>query len=133
MYANTLSICFYLIGNREYNAIEVSGMYDQTAVLQWAVVVAFVAMTLGFLIFIQNGGFLALAIEQAIEDGTVIVGMTKDDVISSWGHPYHTEEHRIQAMGVDELVALSWTYENRQRIVHFSSGGVVILVANWDG
>ncbi len=133
MYANTLSICFYLIGKREYNSIEVRGMDDQTTALQPVVVVALVAVALGFLIFVQSGGFLTLAIEWAIEDGRVIVGMTKDDVISSWGSHYHAEEHSIQVMDVDELVTLSWTYENRQRIVHFSSSGVVIWVANWDG
>lgn len=108
-------------------------MYDQMTALQPVVVVALVAVALSFLIFVQSGGFLALAIDRAIEDGKVIIGMTKDDVISSWGCPYHAEEHSIQVMDVDELVALSWTYENRQRIVYFSSSGVVILVANWDG
>ena len=105
-------------------------MDDQATVLQLAVVVAFVAVALGFLIFVQSGGFLALAIERAIEDGRVIVGMTKDDVISSWGRPYHAEEHSIRVLDVDKLVALTWTYENLHRTVHFNSDRIVIWVAD---
>ena len=111
-------------------------MDGQTAglgAIQVAVVVAFVAVAVGFLLFVQSGGLFALAIDRAIDEGRVIMGMTKDDVISSWGRAYHAEEHSIQVMGVDELVALSWTYENRQRIIHFSSSGVVICVLDWDG
>ena len=127
MYVNTLSICFYLIGNREYNAIEVSGMYDQTTVLQWAVVVGFVAMTLGFLIFVQSGGFLALAIDRAIEDGRVILGMTKDDVISSWGQPSRAGTSSIRPLNVYELV---WTYEKPHHTVYFNSDSIVICVTD---
>ena len=105
-------------------------MDDQTTVLQLAVVLAFVAVALGFLIFVQSGGFLALAIERAIEDGRLIVGMTKDDVIRSWGQSYHAEEHSIRLVDVDKLVALNWTYENPHRTVHFNSDGIVIWVAD---
>lgn len=110
----------------EYNSIEVSGMDN----LEVAVVVAFVAVAVGILILVQSGGFLAGAIERAIDDGRVILGMTKDDVISSWGWPYRAEEHSIQIMGVDELVALTWAFENPQRTVHFNSNGTVIWVVH---
>jgi hypothetical protein len=105
-------------------------MDDQTTVLQLAVVVALVAVVLGFLIFVQSGGFLALAIEWAIEDGRVIVGMTKDDVISSWGQPSRAETPSIRPLNVDELVVATWTYENPHRTVHLNSDGIVIWVAD---
>ena len=105
-------------------------MDDQGAALLSAVIVGFIAVALGFLLFMQEGGFLEVAIEQAIEDGRVIMGMTKDDVISSWGRAYQPEEHSIQVMNVDELASLSWTYESPHRIVHFSSDGIVIWVVN---
>jgi len=105
-------------------------MYDQTTVLQWAVVVGFVAMTLGFLIFVQSGGFLALAIDRAIEDGRVILGMTKDDVISSWGQPSRAEPSSIRPLTVDGLVAATWAYENPHHTVYFNSDGIVIWVAD---
>jgi hypothetical protein len=104
-------------------------MDDDMATLELAVVVAFIAVAIGFLIFVQSGGFLQLAIDRAIEDGRVILGMTKDDVISSWGRPYKAEEHSIQVMDVDEPVASTWTYENPHRTVHFSNDGIVIWVA----
>ena len=104
-------------------------MDDQTTVLQLAVV-AFVAVALGFLIFVQSGGFLALAIEWAIEDGRVIVGMTKDDVISSWGQPSRAETPSIRPLNVYELVAATWIYENPHRTVHLNSDGIVIWVAD---
>lgn len=104
-------------------------MDDDATALQLAVIVAFVAVMLGFLVFVTSGGFLEIAIEQAIEDGRVILGMTKDDVLSSWGWPSRSEEHSIELMGVDELVALTWTYEGSHCQVHFSSDGVVIWVA----
>lgn len=105
-------------------------MDDQATVLQLAVVVAFVAVALGFLIFVQSGGFLALAIERAIEDGRVIVGMTKDDVIRSWGRPSRAETQSIRPLNVDELVAATWIYENRHRTVYFSNDGIVLCVGN---
>ena len=108
-------------------------MDDQTATLQLVVVVAFVAVAIGFLIFVQSGGLLQLAIDQAIDDGRVILGMTKEDVISSWGRPYHTEEPSIQIMDVAALVALTWTYEYPHRTVHFNSDGIVIWVAECSG
>jgi hypothetical protein len=112
-----------------YNSIGVRDMDDEMATLQLAVVVAFIAVAIGFLIFVQSGGFLQLAIKQAIEDGRVILGMTKDDVISSWGRSYHAEEQSIRIMDVDEPVALTWTYENPHRTVRFSNDGTVIWVA----
>lgn len=99
------------------------------AQLQWVLVGTLVAVGLAFFIIVQ-GGFLTGAIERAIEDGRVIMGMTKDDVISSWGRAYQPEEHSIQAMDVDEVVAVSWTYESPHRIVHFSSDGIVIWVVD---
>ena len=103
-------------------------MNDETA-LQWAVVVAFVAVAVGFVIFMQSGGFLQLAIDWAIEDGRVILGMTADDVISSWGRPSVTDINSIRIMGVDELVASTWTYGGRGQTVYFNSDGIVIWVA----
>ena len=97
--------------------------------LEVAIAVAFVAVAMFFVIFMQSGGFLQLAIDRAIEDGRVILGMTEDDVISSWGWPYHSEEQSIEIMGVDETVALTWTYEGPHCTVHFGSGGIVIWVA----
>jgi len=111
-------------------------MDDQTAALnslQVAVVVAFLAVTLGIVIFMQSGGFLQLAIDRAIEDGRVIFGMTRDDVVSSWGRPSVTGGNSIKIMGVDELVASTWTYQGRGRSVHFNSDGIVIWVAECSG
>jgi len=107
-------------------------MDDETA-LQWAIVVAFVAVTVGFVIFMQSGGFLQLAIDRAIEDGRVIFGMTTDDVISSWGRPSVTNSNSIRIMGVDELVASTWTYEGRDQAVYFNGDGIVIWVAECSG
>jgi len=104
-------------------------MDDQTTAVQ-VVVIAFVAVALGFFVFVHNGGFLALAIERAIEDGRVIVGMTKDDVISSWGHPYHAEKPAIQPLDIWKLTTLTWTYENPHHTVYFNSDGIVIWVAD---
>ena len=103
-------------------------MDDQTATLQLVVVLAFVAVALAFLMFVQSGGFLQPAINRAINEGRVILGMTKEDVISSWGRSYHAEEPSIQIMGVDELVASTWTYEGRGQTVHFNSDGIVIWI-----
>jgi len=104
-------------------------MDDQTTAVQ-VVVIAVVAVALGFLIFVYNGGFLALAIERAIEDGRVVVGMTKDNVISSWGHPHHAEEPDIQPLDIGKLTTLTWTYENPHHTVYFNSDGIVIWVTN---
>lgn len=103
-------------------------MDDQTATLQLVVAFAFVAVVLAFLVFVQSGGFLQLAIDWAINEGRVILGMTKEDVISSWGRSYHAEKPSIQIMGVDELVASTWTYEGRGQTVHFNSDGIVIWI-----
>jgi hypothetical protein len=104
-------------------------MDDQTATLQSVVVLALVAVGLAFVIFVQDGGLLRLAIGRAIADGRVILGMTKEDVISSWGRSYHAKEPSIQRMGVDtELVALTWTYEDPHCTVHFNSDGIVIWI-----
>ncbi len=119
----------------EYNYIEVSDMNSQSAASELPAIIVgtLVVVAIAFVLIVQGGGlFLAGAIERAIEDGKVILGMTKDDVIRSWGRSYRAEEHSVQIMNVDELVALSWIYENRQRIVYFSSGGVVICVLDWD-
>lgn len=105
-------------------------MDDQMTALQPVVVVALVAVALGFLIFVQSGGFLTLAIEWAIEDGRVIVGMTKDDVISSWGQPSRAETPSIRPLNVDGLVAATWAYENPHHTVYFNSDGIVIWVAD---
>ena len=105
-------------------------MDNQSAAAQLPLVVvgALVAVVLVFFIVVQSGGLLAWAIERAIDDGKVILGMTKDDVISSWGRAYQPEEHSIRIKDVNQLVALSWTYESPHRIVHFSSDGMVIWV-----
>ena len=105
-------------------------MYDQTTALHLVVIGALVGVALVFLLVAQSGGFLALAIDRAIEDGRVIMGMTKDDVISSWGYSYHCEEHSIQPLGVDELTTLTWTYEKPQRTVYFNTDGIVIWVSD---
>jgi len=101
-------------------------MDDQTATLQLAVVAAFVAVALAFLLFFQSGGFLQLAIDLAINEGRVILGMTKEDVISSWGRSYHAEEPSTQTMGVGGLVASTWAYEGRGQTVLFNSHDIVI-------
>ena len=99
--------------------------------LEWVLVGTLVAVALVFsFIVAQSGGFLTGAIERAIDDGRVIMGMTRDDVISSWGSACQSKEHSIQAMGVAEPVAISWTYENPYRVVHFSSDGIVIWVVD---
>ena len=113
----------------EYNANGVRDMDDDATALQLAVIVAFVAVMVGFLAFLMSEGFLEIAIKQAIEDGRVILGMTKDDVLASWGWPSRSEEHSIELMDVDELVALTWTYEGSHCQVHFSNDGIVIWVA----
>jgi len=99
-------------------------MDDQTPMLQ--LVVAFVAVALAFLMFVQSGGFLQLAINWAINEGRVILGMTKEDVISSWGHPSSIKGPSIEPMVADELVALTWTYEGRSQTVLFNRNGIVI-------
>jgi len=103
-------------------------MDEETTSLQLALIVGFVVVALGFLLFIQNGGFLTSAIERAIDDGRVILGMSKDDVSRSWGYPYDTEEHRVQALDVDELATSTWLYKNPEREVYFSSNEIVIWV-----
>ena len=109
------------------------GHQPAAAQLEWVIVGTLAVVAIAFVFIVQGGGLLlAGAIERAIDDGRVILGMTKDDVISSWGRSYRAKEHSVQIMNVDELVALSWIYENRQRIVHFSSSGVVICVLDWD-
>lgn len=105
-------------------------MDNQPAALPLVLIGTLVAVALVFVIVVQSGGLLAWAIERAIDDRRVILGMTKDDVISSWGRPYHAEEHSIQIMGVDELVALTWRFEGPQRTVHFNSDGTVIWVVH---
>lgn len=130
IYSNTLSL--HCRHKQEYNSIRVRDMDDETA-LQWAIVVAFVAVTVGFVIFMQSGGFLQLAIDRAIEDGRVIFGMTTDDVISSWGRPSITDNNSIRIMGADELVASTWTYEGRDQAVYFNGDGIVIWVAECSG
>lgn len=107
-------------------------MDDQTAALnslQLAVVVAFLAVALGIVIFMQSGGFLQIAINLAIEDGRVIPGMSRDDVVSSWGSPSQAGGPSIKPM----IVALTWTYKGRGQAVHFSSDGIVICVTEYLG
>jgi len=99
-------------------------------VLLAAVILAFAVAAAAFILFVQSGGFLDVAIDRAIDEGRVIAGMTRAEVISSWGRPVNTEEHSIQLMDVDELVALTWTYETPHRCVHFSSAGVVLWVVS---
>jgi hypothetical protein len=103
-------------------------MDDQTSELQLVVVIALVAATLGFVLFVQSGGFLAWAIDRAIQDERVIPGMTREDVIASWGRPHLAEEHNIRVAGVNRLAALTWTYETPTRAVHFNGNGIVIWV-----
>jgi hypothetical protein len=92
-----------------------------------AIITACVVIAVAFLIVFQSGGFLEIAIKQAIEDGRVILGMTKDDVISSWGRPQHAEKPNLEIKVLDELVALTWTYEGPHCVVYFNGDGIVIL------
>ena len=105
-------------------------MDGQTDVLELAVVVAVAVLAILFVLLVESGGPQRYGIEQAIEDGRIIVGMTKDDVINSWGRPYHAEEHSIRLLDVDTLATLTWTYENPHRTVHFNSDGIVIWVVD---
>jgi hypothetical protein len=134
IYSNTISL--HCRHKQEYNSIRVRDMDSQSGgvgSMEVAIVVAFLAVAVGFVIFMQSGGFLQFAIDRAIEDERVILGMTKDDVVSSWGWSYHSEEQSIKIMGVDETVALTWTYEGRGQAVHFNSDGIVIWVAKCSG
>jgi hypothetical protein len=123
----TTTISLHLRVRHEYNPTEVTSVDNQTEI-QVAVLAVFVAVALGFLFFVGSGGGLDAAIERAIEDGRVILGMTKGDVIRAWGRPSGAEESSLRVMGADEPVTLTWTYEDPHRAVHFSSDGVVVWV-----
>lgn len=96
--------------------------------LPFVVITACVVIAVCFLIVFQSGGFLEIAIERAIDDGRVILGMTKDDVISSRGRPHRSEEPSLEIKVLEELVAGTWTYEGPHCVVHFNGDGIVIWV-----
>lgn len=101
--------------------------------IQWVAVIVCIAAAAAFISFVQSGGFLRLAIDRAIHDGRVIPRMTREDVISSWGHPSGTEETGVQPLDVNIPVSEFWTYQDRGRIVCFDREGIVIGVIQCSG
>jgi len=103
-------------------------MDEQISTLQLALIVGFVVVAVGFFLFLQSGGFLGIAVEKAIDDGRVIIGMSKDEVTQSWGRPAGSEDHSVRTLDIEALTTSTWIYKNPEREVHFSSDGTVIWV-----
>ena len=107
-------------------------MPNDTVTLQTVVLVVLSLLVVSFVLFVSSGGILHYAIEKAIEENRVILGMTKDQVSASWGSSCDVEDRRVKTLGVDELVSTVWTYHNPERTVHFDSEGHVIWVDSGD-
>ena len=102
-------------------------MNDQM-ITESVIIAAFLLVAVAFLLFVQSGGFLTVAINRAAEEGNVVFGMTEQDVIIAWGRPCRAERQGIQLLNVAELATSVWVYENPHRIVYFSEDGIVIWV-----
>ena len=116
-----------------YNPRGVNGMTNEYSSIEMVAVAAFVAVAIGFVLFLQGDGFLQIAIDRAIEDGRVIIGMSREDVMSSWGSPATKEKGGFEILGLDEVVDSSWMYPKRSKEVYFNSDGTVIWVTGYSG
>lgn len=81
---------------------------------------------------------LSLEIKQAILEGKVIEGMTKEDVLATWGEPnekYRYSEHKRSIDAMDEKINdEAWYYDcffcfTPHKFVRFGIDGIVNYVS----